>query len=271
MGKCKFAESWLDVEAFKHWLKRVENNDKEAYCTVCKKTISVVSMGINAVRTHMKGASHRRSISKREQQPSIVSFCALPTAVPTTLATATAAPALPAAAVTDGIRGSGAAAVVSADIRTAVGGTSTLQAEVIWCLYTAVTHHSLNSNEGISNIFKTMFPDSDIAKTFSCGKDKTGYMIRFGLASFFKQQLIDNINKAGPFVLMFDESLNQSTKKKQLDVHIRFWQNDSVQSRYLGSRFLGHGKAEDLLHNIKVSYQLNFIIMWNIFQCCLDL
>ena len=48
-----------------------------------------------------------------------------------------------------------------------------------------------------------MFPDSDIAKSFTSGKDKTGYIIRFGLASFFKKQLVDGINKAGPFVLMF--------------------------------------------------------------------
>ncbi|XP_013861075.1 uncharacterized protein LOC106515698, partial [Austrofundulus limnaeus] len=96
-----------------------------------------------------------------------------------------------------------------------------------------------------------MFPDSDIARTFTCGKDKTGYILRFGLAHFFKQQLVDIVNTAGPFVLMFDESLNQSTKKKQLDVHVGFWNEDCVQSRYLGSQFLGHGTAEDLLHHIK--------------------
>ena len=98
-----------------------------------------------------------------------------------------------------------------------------------------------------------MFPDSDIAKTFTYGKDKTGYIMRFGLANFFKQQVIDTINQEGPFVLMFDESLNHSTKKEQLDVHVCFWDEDCVQSRYLGSQFLGHGKAQDLLHLIKVS------------------
>lgn len=78
-----------------------------------------------------------------------------------------------------------------------------------------------------------MFPDSDILKSFTCGKDKTGYIIRFGLAPHFKQELINTINKAGQYVLLFDESLNQSTKTKQLDVHIRFWEDDRVQSRYL--------------------------------------
>lgn len=63
-----------------------------------------------------------------------------------------------------------------------------------------------------------MFPDSDIAKTRTCVKNKTGYIIRFGLAPYF-MQLIDAINKAGPFAFLFDESLN---------VHIRFWEDDCV-------------------------------------------
>ncbi|KAG7517451.1 hypothetical protein JOB18_008031 [Solea senegalensis] len=90
-----------------------------------------------------------------------------------------------------------------------------------------------------------MFPDLDIARTFACGKDKTGYGMIFGLAPYFKQQLVESISKAGPFVL------NQSTKKKQLNVHVHFWENNCVQSMYLGSQFLGHGIAVDLLHHIK--------------------
>ena len=101
----------------------------------------------------------------------------------------------------------------------------------LWCLHTVEKHHSLNSNENLADIFRAMFPDSDIAKTFACGKDKSGYIIRFGLAPYFKQELIKTINKAGQFVLMFDESLNKSTKKKQLDVQIQFWEDDLVQSR----------------------------------------
>ncbi|KAK1902444.1 maturase K [Dissostichus eleginoides] len=96
-----------------------------------------------------------------------------------------------------------------------------------------------------------MFPDSEIAKKFACGKDKTGYIVRFGLARYFKEQLVNSINKAGPFVLMFDESLNQATKKKQMDVHFRYWDDGCVRARYLGSQFLGHGRAEELLHHIK--------------------
>ncbi|XP_028297108.1 uncharacterized protein LOC114458926 [Gouania willdenowi] len=50
---------------------------------------------------------------------------------------------------------------------------------------------------------------------------------------------------------MFDESLNETTKNKQLDVHVRFWDEGQVQSRYLGSQFMGHSTAQDLLSHLK--------------------
>lgn len=67
MGKCKFADSWLEKDEFKQWLKPVAENNREAYCTYCKKKISVASMGINAVKSHMLGASHKAAVGRREQ------------------------------------------------------------------------------------------------------------------------------------------------------------------------------------------------------------
>ncbi|KAK9978890.1 hypothetical protein ABG768_020628 [Culter alburnus] len=54
---------------------------------------------------------------------------------------------------------------------------------------------------------------------------------------------------------MFDESLNHTSKKKQLDIHVRFWNDDKVRSRYLGSHFIGHSTAQDLLKNFKECVQ----------------
>ncbi|XP_042581610.1 uncharacterized protein LOC109070284 [Cyprinus carpio] len=207
-------------------------------------------MGINSLKSHMCCASHKAAASRRDRQLSIASFCGNRVAPPQPSANVVTPPAV-APEATATTRAISASSSSAADIRVALGGTATLHAEVLWCFHTAEKHHSLNSNENVAEVFKAMFPDSDIAKSFTCGKDRTGYIIRFGLAPHFKQELINTINKAGQFFLMFDESLNQSTKTKQLDVHIRFWEDDHVQSRYLGSQFLGHGKAVDLLHHIK--------------------
>ncbi|XP_072571938.1 uncharacterized protein [Paramormyrops kingsleyae] len=125
-----------------------------------------------------------------------------------------------------------------------------MKAEVLWTLNTIAKHQSYNGNEGISELFKCMFPDSDITNTFSCGPDKTAYIAKFGLAVHIKEELLSKVNKS-PFVLMFDESINETTKNKQLDVHVRFWDEGQIQSRYLGSRFMGHSTAQDLLSHLK--------------------
>ncbi|KAL0150948.1 hypothetical protein M9458_053760, partial [Cirrhinus mrigala] len=129
------------------------------------------------------------------------------------------------------------------DLRVAFGSEPTLRAEVLWVLHVVTRHQSYSANEEIGELFQTMFPDSDIAKSFRCGKDKTSYIARFGVADFIKRDLISKVT--GPFVLMFDESLNRTSKMKQLDLHVRFWESGQVQSRYLGSQFMGHATAED--------------------------
>ncbi|KAF0044839.1 hypothetical protein F2P81_003997 [Scophthalmus maximus] len=98
----------------------------------------------------------------------------------------------------------------------------------------------------IGDLFRLMFPDSQIASMFTSGKDKNAYVTPFGLAPFIRSELICSVNKSF-FVLMFDETLNHATKNKQLDVH-----GDQVHSRYLGSQFMGHATAQDLLHHCKI-------------------
>ena len=121
-------------------------------------------------------------------------------------------------------------------------------------LNTVTKHQSYKSNEGVGDLFRAMFPDSDIAHSFACGSDKTAYISKFGLAPYISEQLVADANK-DTFVLMFDESLNQTTKTKQLDLHVRYWCEDHVQSTYSGLQFMGHGTAEDLLRHFKVSKQ----------------
>ena len=46
---------------------------------------------------------------------------------------------------------------------------------------------------------------------------------------------------SGPFVVLFDESLNTKMQEKQMDAHVRFWndQTNQVTTRYFNSEFLG--------------------------------
>ena len=76
-----------------------------------------------------------------------------------------------------------------------------LLAEVLWCLETATKHHSYNSNEGIGELFQNLFTDSEMAKSFACGKDKTSYIIKFVVAPYFKKKLSRSRSPALPLII----------------------------------------------------------------------
>jgi len=113
-----------------------------------------------------------------------------------------------------------------------------------------------------------MFTDSDIAKKMSCGETKSMYVINYGLAPYYRCQLERKL-KNQPFVLMFDETLNKEMQQKQLDIIVRHWNDNIVQSSYYTSEFLGHACAVDLVHSFEntVETKLGFA---NLVQLAMD-
>ena len=59
-------------------------------------------------------------------------------------------------------------------------------------------------------------------------KDKARYMIVCGIYPAFKQQLNTTINASPWFSVSFDESLNRHQQKCQMDVNIRYWNNEKI-------------------------------------------
>ena len=118
-----------------------------------------------------------------------------------------------------------------------VGKNDVLSAEILWTLQTISAHYSYKSNEKVGKIFQAMFPDSVIASKFACGEKKTAYLCTFGLAKHFKELLMDEVK--GPFCILFDESLNNKSQQKQMDIHVRFWVRNQVVTCYFGSQFMG--------------------------------
>lgn len=65
-----------------------------------------------------------------------------------------------------------------------------------------------------------MFLDSQIAKPFTLAKDKTGYMVKFGIAAaYYKRQLVESINHA--CLCLIRALINR--QKKKMHMHILFW------------------------------------------------
>ena len=91
-----------------------------------------------------------------------------------------------------------------------------------------------------------MFHDSAIAKKMKCGPTKLSYIVAFGIAPYFKQLLLSELQKAPCFVLSFDESLNHELQKEQMDFVVKYFVEHKVVCHYLTSTFLGHTQAEDV-------------------------
>lgn len=129
----------------------------------------------------------------------------------------------------------------------------TLTAEITWALKVIDSRYSYNSSTDTAKLFQKMFPDSQIAKQFSCGEKKCAYLTCFGLAPHFKEELIKLLKNEDNYVVLFDESMNAVTQSKQLDVHVHAWNTNKllVESRYYNSVFIGHGTAADMMMHFR--------------------
>jgi hypothetical protein len=125
-----------------------------------------------------------------------------------------------------------------------------IKAEIIQALKIIRYHQSFRSCAEDSLMFSVMFPDSKIAQKYAMGKTKLKYVIEFGIAVYIRNFLKIDMART-PYSFAFDETTTAQTKK-QLDGYISYVDRngDIISGTYIGSKFLGHCKSEDLLTNI---------------------
>ena len=87
-----------------------------------------------------------------------------------------------------------------------------------------MSHFSYNSAADITDVFRAMFPDSAIVQIMNYGPTKLSYLICFGIAPYFKQQLRNELKEAQCFVISFDESLYTELHEDQIDFVVRYFQ-----------------------------------------------
>ena len=92
-----------------------------------------------------------------------------------------------------------------------------------------------------------MFPDSDIVKSYAQEKTKTEYLIKFGIAPYVREKLMNELI-GDPYTFKFDETTT-SQVKKQYDAYLQFWNfnQKEVVNAYIGSLFVGHCTADNLV------------------------
>ena len=245
---CRFNEQWLNDDRFKAWLQK-DKSVTSARCKLCSISFNLSNMGISAVISHSSGKKHLQNVEiskasffKRKEAPQ-VHTCQPPQ-------TKEVEP--------------------KETIESFIVSSNVLRAEILWALNVVKCHFSLRSCIGLNELFKVMFKDSDIAKDFKLGKTKCTYLINFGLAPYFKQELLNSIKASSHFVVSFDESLNRVVQDDQMDIQIRFWNESEnvVSTRYLDSRFIKRPNAENLVTELNDS--LSEFCLKNMIQLSMD-
>ncbi|KAI8728123.1 hypothetical protein BgiBS90_038070 [Biomphalaria glabrata] len=268
-----FNLAWLKDERFESWL--VKSMSTKAFCKICAKSFDISNMGERALTSHMKSLKHQNNVKVGSQCLSLTSVFKTTTATPVkpsvqlvnaelqspSESSLIQAPETQKALDKESSFVTGTSQILStsqSSIVAHVTNEHTLTAEILWALKVVSANYSFNSCQQINGMFSKMFPDSSIAKKFSCGPNKVAYLITFGLGPHFHQLLKDSLTcSEDGFVLLFDEALNKELGKKQLDVHVRYWENDKVVTRYFNSAFLGHASAQNLFEKLQQQLDVN--------------
>ena len=195
-----------------------------AFCNVCQKAFDISNMGEAALKSHAKGAKHMHALKEKLEltKNSKISDFVVQASTSTT--------ARPVACTSGSIvsKESDSERKGTVGLSAFVTNDNVLKAEILWTLKVVTSHFSFNSSLKVPWLFQSMFPDSLIAAKMTMSERKCAYFATFGLGPHFLDLLKNKAKSAGEFVLLFDESLNEDLQKKQMDVHVRFWDCGSV-------------------------------------------
>ena len=87
---------------------------------------------------------------------------------------------------------------------------SIIEAESLWSKFVSKHNLSFQTSDHATKIFHRMFPDSNIAKKFSCGHTKTAAIIKEALAPHYLQRTLHDVSNF--FAILMDESNDKTDK-----------------------------------------------------------
>lgn len=255
--QCKFQKEWLhESSPFTNWLERGKT-DCDAWCKLCKKSINISTMGVGSLKSHTKSGKHIKVVKERDTCIGLPHFFGKQSSgdvEANIIRTSNSVPSISSSVSSTTVEQPATSLDTSQQMLSSnnvmkkyIINESVTEAEILWCMNNVVSHSSKRSGGEASSLFSRMFADSQIAQKFSAAKDKIRYMINHGIAPYYEEHLLKKIDKCDFFVALFDESLNKIAQKGQMDIHIRFLDDQNIKTRYLTSVFLGRARAEDLL------------------------
>ncbi|KAL1482471.1 hypothetical protein MTO96_050322 [Rhipicephalus appendiculatus] len=128
------------------------------------------------------------------------------------------------------------------------------EAEAIFAMYVVSKGIPYTWGDTATDIYKKMFPDSNVAKNFNCGRAKLSYIISDGLGPYFKSKLLGELCRPNVFFsLMIDETPKPEQRVQQLDLLVRYFSESRQQVvvEHLNSFNLGRATGDIIVECIE--------------------
>ena len=126
-----------------------------------------------------------------------------------------------------------------------------IEAETRWATFTAKHNIAFLASDHATMLFHKMFPDSEIARKFSCGRTKTTAIVKEALAPHYLHKTISNMSN--PFSVMMDESNDKTDKSCIILVRVFDPELRDVRTRFLDMPVVNIGTARNLFEALKSS------------------
>ena len=127
-----------------------------------------------------------------------------------------------------------------------------IEAETRWLMYVAKHNLAFLKNEHASKLFAQMFPDSEIARKFACGRTKTTAIVKEALSPYYYAKAIHNMSN--PFSVLMDELNDKQDKSCIILVRVLDAKLGNVKTRLLDMPVVNIGTAENLFRALKESW-----------------
>ena len=132
------------------------------------------------------------------------------------------------------------------------GSHEVIEAETRWAMFLAKHNVPFLASDHASDLFKSMFPDSKIAKNFACARTKATSIVKEALAPHCIEKVARALSLQ-PFGLLMDESNDKVDKSCIILVRMLDQEAGDVRTRFLDMPVVNIGTASNLFAAVQKS------------------
>ena len=126
-----------------------------------------------------------------------------------------------------------------------------IEAETRWAMFVSKHNVAFLSSDHANKLFAKMFPDSEVAKKFACGRTKTTAIVKEALAPHFLKKTIQNM--VNHFSILMDESNDKNDKSCIILVRVFDSELGDTRTRFLDMPVVNIGTAQNIFDALKSS------------------